>query len=437
VASGPWELTPVQNTAVSGRFPGAVRVRGAFGTGRSVVAACRAVHLASTRPGLVALVVPTATQLDPMRRRLEAIAEPDLLGRIVLDVPSGLARTLLAQFGTDIALSSQTLDKVWSTALTAVGLTSGGREMTPAMARDELRVIRGGGLTEAAQYDELRPELPTGLRHRVWALHKKYLDELRSRNVPDEHDLVRMARAALRVGMPSQVVAAVVDDANDLTVDELAMIHETVGDGPDALMLLDDGLPGLLPVGTTLRGAGIDVGGRRLDLMHEFRLTGPAWTSLVRLLQTDTAPDIVGLGERPRLVGRLTGGEGPAYLRSPMAAVRRERLLAHVQELVAAGAAPGSIALLLIDDEPEPELVVALLRAGLPVRGLDLENPKALALGRARDSRGVEFDHVVVPDAWHRDVVPVGGIRWDQRQRRRLLALALTRARQTVWIAGV
>ena len=432
----PWELSPAQAAAVSSQFSGPARVRGAFGTGRSVVAACRAVHLATSRPGIVAVVVPSTTQIDPMWQRLERVGEPEVLERILVDVPAGLARTVLAEFGTEARTSPETLAKIWAAAETQVGIKPGSTDPSVATVRDEVRLIRGRGLVDAAEYDNLRAEVPSSLRIQVWALHETYMDELRRRNLPDDHDLVRMARAALRAGMPSRITSAVVDDANDLTLDELMMIRELVGTGPDALTVLDDGMPGLLPVGTTLREAGIDVAGH-VDLQHDFRLTGPLWTSLVRLLQPDPGFDLAGTAERPRLVGQLPDGEGPAYLRSQVSALRRERLVSRVTELVAGGAAPGSIAMLLIEDEPEADLVRDLIRAGLPMRGLDLDDPASIALGRARDARGVEFDHVLVPDARHRDVVPVGGVRWDQRQRRRLLGLALTRARKTVWIAGV
>ena len=436
VRGGPWDLSPAQAAAVGGLFPGPARIRGAFGTGRSVAAAYRAVHLAHSRPGLVALVVPSPAQVEPMLRRLAEIGEDDVLGRIVVDVPAGLARTVLAEFGTDVNPAPESVARAWSVAQRSTGLGAAqGRSI--GLVRDEVALIRGRSLTSERDYDRLRQEVPTGLRHQVWVLHEAYLAELRQRNLPDEHDLVRMARAALRAGVPSQFTSAVVDDANDLTLDQLTMVRETVGTGVDALTVVDDGLPGLLPVGATLGEAGIDIDGRRVDLTHEFRLTGPAWTSLVRLLQSDAGRDVAGAADRPRLAGRLDDGEGPSYLRSQVIRLRRDKLVERVVELVSAGVAPESIALLHIEDEPEPELVAELVRAGVMVRGLDALDVPGAALGRARDARGVEFDHVLVPDARHRDVVPVGGLRWDQRQRRRLLGLALSRARETAWIAGV
>ncbi|MDR3068039.1 MAG: hypothetical protein LBU50_00850, partial [Cellulomonas sp.] len=440
--TGPWNLSPAQAAAVGGRFPGPMRLRGAFGTGRSVAAAYRAVHLAQSRsgrsglPGLVAIVVPSATQVEPMLRRLASVAEADVLERIVVDTPAGIAQRLLAEFGTEVNPAPESVARAWSVAQRSTGLAAAqGRSI--GLLLDEVALIRGRSLTDEADYDRLRPEMPPGLRHQVWVLHEAYLAELRQRNLPDEHDLVRMARAALRAGMPSELTAVVVDDANDLTVDQLTMLRETVGTGADAMTLVDDGLPGLLPVGATLGEAGIDIAQRQVDLTHEFRLTGPTWTSLVRLLQTDTGRDLVGTTDRPRLAGRLDDGEGPAYLRSQAIRLRRDRLVERVAELVGEGVPPQSIALLHIEDEPEPELVAELVRAGVMVRGLDALDMPAVALGRARDARGVEFDHVLVPDARHRDVVPVGGLRWDQRQRRRLLGLALSRSRETVWIAGV
>lgn len=436
VRTGPWNLSPAQAAAVGGRFPGPMRIRGAFGTGRSVAAAYRAVHLAHTRSGPVAVVVPSSAQIEPMIRRLTSIADTEVLERLVVDVPAGIAQALLAEFGTEVNLAPESVARAWSVAQRSTGLGAAqGRSI--GLLLDEVALIRGRSLTDEDDYDRLRQEMPAGLRHQVWVLYEAYLAELRRRNLPDKHDLVRMARAALRAGVPSELTAVVVDDANDLTPDELTMLRETVGTGPDALTVVDDGLPGLLPVGATLGEAGIDIAQRQVDLAHEFRLTGPAWTSLVRLLQTDAGRDLAGTTERPRLAGRLDNGEGPAYLRSQAIRLRRDRLVERVAELVGEGVAPESIALLHVEDEPEPELVAELVRAGVMVRGLDALDVPAVALGRARDARGVEFDHVLVPDARHRDVVPVGGMRWDQRQRRRLIGLALSRSRETAWIAGV
>ncbi|MCL2091832.1 MAG: hypothetical protein FWH11_11670 [Micrococcales bacterium] len=436
VRTGPWNLSPAQAAAVGGRFPGPVRIRGAFGTGRSVAVAYRAVHLAQTRPGLVAIVVPAAAQVEPMRRRLQSVASTDVLERIVVDVPAGIARSVLAEFGTEVDPAPESVARAWSVAQRSTGLGAAqGRSI--GLLLDEVALIRGRSLTSEGDYARLRQEMPSGLRHQVWVLHETYLAELRRRNLPDEHDLIRMARAALRAGVPSELTAVVVDDANDLTLDQLTMLRETVGTGTDALTVVDDGLPGLLPVGATLGEAGIDIAQRQVDLAHEFRLTGPAWTSLVRLLEADTGRDVVGTTDRPRLAGRLDDGEGPAYLRSQAIRLRRDKLVERVVELIGEGVPPESIALLHIEDEPEPELVAELVRAGVMVRGLDALDVPTVALGRSRDARGVEFDHVLVPDARHRDVVPVGSLRWDQRQRRRLLGLALSRSRETAWIAGV
>ena len=434
--AGPWDLTPGQSAAISTCFPGPARVRGAFGTGRSVVAVSRAVHLAQTRPGVVALIVPSPAQVEPTRRRLALVATDDELDRIVVDVPAGVAQAVLHEFGTEVNPAPESVARAWAAAQRTTGLGAAqGRSI--ALVCDEVGLIRGRSLISEGGYHRLRQEVPGGLRHQVWVLHEAYVAELRRQNVPDEHDMVRMARAALRAGVPSQFTSAVVDDANDLTVDQLAMLRETVGTGEDALTIIDDGLPGLAPVGATLGEAGIDVGQRQLELTHEFRLTGPAWTSLVRLLQPDTGRDIAGTTDRPRLSGAMDDGEGPAYLRSQAIRVRREMLVERVVELIADGVDPGAIALLHIEEEPEPDLVAELVRAGVLPRGLDALDVSGVALGRARDARGVEFDHVLVPDARHRDVVPVGGLRWDQRQRRRLLGLALSRSRETAWIAGL
>jgi len=427
-------LTPDQTAIVTTRFAGPVRIRGAFGTGRSVAVAHRAVHLAETRPGVVAVIVPSAVQVEPMRRRLAAITPA--AGRIVVDVPAGIAVSVLAEFGTEVTLAAEPVARAWAAAQRATGLgaAQGG---SIGLVRDEVAVIRGHDSMSEGGYHRLRQEVPSGLRHHVWMLHEAYQAELHRHNLPDEHDLVRMARAALRAGVPSQITSAVVDDANDLSPAQLSMICEIVGTGADALMLADDGLPGLPPVGAVLAEAGIDIADRQFELTHEFRLTGPAWTSLVRLLQPDTGRDLTGVADRPRLSGKMDDGEGPAYLRSPSAVVRRDKLVERVVELISTGVAPEAIALLHIDDDPEPELVSALVRAGIALRPLDALDRPGVAVGRARDSRGVEYDHVLVPDARHRDVVPVGGLRWDQRQRRRLLGLALSRSHETAWIAGV
>jgi len=436
VRTGPWDLTPAQATVVSTHFAGPVRVRGAFGTGRSVALAHRAVHLAMTRPGVVAVVVPSPAQIAPTRRRLASIADEDVLAQIVVDVPAGIAGSVLTEFGTDVNPAPEEVARAWAAAQRATGLGAAqGRSI--GLLRDEVTLIRGHSSMSEGGYQRLRKELPSGLRHQVWVLHQAYVAELHHQNVPDEHDLVRMARAALRAGVPSRFTSAVVDDANDLTPAQLSMVCEIVGTGDDALTVADDGLPGLAPVSPVLADTGIDIGGRQIELTHQFRLTGPAWTSLVRLLQPDTGRDITGAVDRPRLAGRMDDGEGPAYLRSQAIRLRRDKLIERIFELVRDGVAPESIALLHIEEEPEPELVAELFRAGVAVRDLDALDRPGVALGRARDSRGVEYDHVLVPDARHRDVVPAGALRWDQRQRRRLLGLALSRSRDTAWIAGI
>jgi hypothetical protein len=439
----PWTafLDAAQAGAAWRRWPGPLRVRGLPGSGTSVVAVHRAVHLARTWEGPVALVAPTAGQVGALRSRVMTIA-PELVDRVVVARPAELARRVLTGAGIPVRDDPALVGSAWSTAERSAGVLAigfDGQTSDGRLRNEVLDVVRGRGLTEPAAYQDLRPDLPAALRHRIWVLAEAYAAELHRCGVPDDHDLVRIATEALAVGSARPGFdAVVVDGAQDLTLGALRFVAALAGDGEDALTVLDDGLPGLAPVGPTLREAGIDVADRVVDLEVSHRLSIQSWAYAVGLLTADGVPDLAGATDLPRVRAGLVEGAEPVYVRSAIARLRRAKLVGRLLDLLASSQArPGDAAVLYLAEEVDPDLLTDLAEAGLPVVGLAEPDPGAVHVGTVGEARGLEFDHVLVADAPHRMFVdePL-----DSGQRvlaRRALALAVTRARTGVWIGGV
>lgn len=435
-------LDPAQATAAWRSCAGPLRVRGLPGSGTSTVAVHRAVHLARTWDGLVALVVPAAPLAAELWDRLVLVG-PDVAERVVVARPAELARRVLAQSGLLLRDEPSALAAAWSAAELHAGvLTSGadGQAGDGRVRAEVMHVVRGRGLSDPASYDAARPELPPQLRHEVWALSQAYARELVRRNVPDDHDVLRIATAALSAGSIDDpgFAAVVVDDAQDLTLGALRFVRALAGDGEDSLMVIDDGLPGLHPGAASLPEAGIEVGDRLVNLEISRRLSVQSWAYVVQLLTPDGARDVGGLAARPRVRGGLHVGVEPEYVRSAIARLRREKLVARACELLhAPGVCPAGVAVLCLGREPEPALLTDLAQAGLVVTDLADPDPDAVHVGTVRESRGLQFDHVLVADAPHRMFVDEPREGWDRVLTRRLLALAVTRARASVWIGGV
>lgn len=448
-------LHPAQARVVRRSFNGPARIRGAAGTGKTVVGLHRAAYLARTRQGKVLVTTYIRTLPDVLRQQLTRLA-PDVVDRVEFAGVHETAKRVLDERGVTCHIDGKQIASAWTAAW---GRVAGGsvidsdRHEQDYWHEEVSYVIKGRGLTRWEQY-ALLPRL--GRRHRlgphqrrvVWELYEAYEQELRSRGVHDFADQIALAEAELRRQPPTErYTAVVVDEAQDLTCMMIRMLHALVGDAPDGLTLVGDGQQTIYPGGFTLAEAGVSVAGRGTVLDVNYRNTREILQFASLLVKDDEFADIEGAtarGDRPSQVPRT--GPKPVYVRCSDQADRERRMVLRVHEVVAeVGTNFGDVGVLSLSRRGVELAYDALKKAGVPVVNLEKYDGvpvNRVKVGTVKRAKGLEFKQVLVVDPYASWLTEKPDTLDDvDRERRdyrlRELYVAMTRARDGLWVASI
>jgi hypothetical protein len=237
-------LRPDQLALVTTSWDGPARITGAPGTGKTVVGLHRAAYLAGRSTGSVLYVAPTAliTRLGGLGARLAPEASDRIVFTSLVDLAHALVTRTGEWFEVDARRSSIVFMSVW---LSVGGGLLSGIDERPAYWQEEIdHVIKARGITSFDEYAALDRvdrgvSLDRDQRDGVWRLYTDYQRRLVKCRIHDVNDLLIAARDLVRGGLVRPSYSAVIaDDAQDLPLVGLQLLHALVGDGPDRLLLL-------------------------------------------------------------------------------------------------------------------------------------------------------------------------------------------------------
>ena len=447
-------LHPEQARLVRRSFSGPSRIRGAAGTGKTVVALHRAAHLARTTGGPVlvtSLVRTLPNVLESLLRRLA----PDVADRVEFRSVHGFAAELLAQRGThldvDAEAASRLFDELWRTH----GQTGPLGAIDPAARywyEEVSAVLKGRGLTRFEQYAHLprhgrRRALTTAQRAAVWELYVAYELALRERDLADWQDVILEAEASLREEPLDRYRAVVVDEAQDLSAMMIRMLHALVGDAPDGLTLVGDAQQAIHPGGATLAEAGVDVTGRSVALDVNYRTTAEIAGFARLVVAGDELVDLEGAPAEPDESEATRRGPRPVHTVFPSRAVHDRSLVERVRRIVATGREQGGgpglgdIGVLALHAWHARQAAAALEEAGIPTIDLadyDGTPVDAVKVGTIKRAKGLEFAEVLVvrtpPHLVQQGVLGDDAAAERTALQRRELYVGMTRARDGLWI---
>jgi hypothetical protein len=409
-------LHPVQSLSAKRSARGPSRVRGAAGTGKTVVALHRARFLADQTDGEV-LLTTFVNNLPRVWERLLRSFPEQTRGRIVCRTVNQLARELYFAGGgkrqiADEAQRSAVIHDVWAPrqrrlgGLTELGLQEEFDFMIIGRSLDDLpayvalpRTGRGTPLSLAA-------------REAVWEAYEEYSRKMGKARLTFWPELKRDALLVLRDGRASKRFDAVVaDEAQDLGETAVLMLTELSGGLPAPnLTLVGDGQQSIYPGGFSLLQLGIDIRGRSTVLRTNWRNTYMIWRAAQAFIAGEGFDDL----EEDTASGR-DAEESPLPMREGLAPglwiapVGDDAELAAeiVRETIENGARPGNTAVLAPTNRGADALRSALGAAGVECADLAKyvgEYEPVVRVGTFHRAKGLEFKHVVVTglnrDTW-------------------------------------
>jgi hypothetical protein len=447
-------LDPIQRDLVERIYKGPARIRGAAGTGKTVVALHRARELAML--GRRVLVTTYVRNLPDVYEQIFARFAPEVHANVEFASVHRWAYRCLHRHGTAVRIDPGAARSAWKVAcdqtappgslLRKAGLTS-------SYLQEEVDwVIRGRALPDLDTYLALERSgrgtpLTADLRREVWQLGEEYAAEMRRRGVTDFTNALLRAYELVRDN-PPEYDAVIVDEAQDLTDAALRLLYALVGDRPNGLLLVGDGQQSIYPGGFNLSSLGINVRGRSHVLTRNYRNTREVYAaaeSLVRDHDFDDggteaesgvrAVEVVRSGPSPTIAGNATEEEHDLAL------------AAAIESAIDGGTGIGDLAVLVPTNSLVDRYAELIDSLGLPTQHLKDYNgsPSSLVkVGTYQRAKGLEFKRVFLPR------LDPAGLR-ERRSRaadtethaehlallRRRLFVAMTRARDGLWLGWV
>jgi len=458
----PWEkwivfLHPAQREIVELDFNGPARVAGSAGTGKTIVALHRAVHLArahlDTRVLLATFSDPLAAALHERLKRLIG-NQPQLAERLEVHSMAAVARRLYeANFGSPDMASEEEQRSLIGAAATETP----GHKFTPAFLWSEWsQVVDAWQLGSWEAYrDVTRLGRKTRLaeRHRavLWSIYEKVRTELEARGkltVPAmfERLTARVGRAAAQ-GRPA-FDFAVIDEAQDVSVAELRFLAALGGDRPNALFFAGDLGQRIFRAPFSWCALGVDVRGRSQTLRINYRTSHQIRRAADRLLPAELA-DVDGVAEERRGTVSAFNGPEPEVWVLPTVEQETATVADWLGRLHAEGLPSQEIGVFVRSEAELDRATAAVRRAGLEaaaVASTGLAKRGSVAIGTMHLAKGLEFRAVAVM-ACDDEIVPLQsrieqvGDEADLEEvydtERHLLYVACTRARERLLVSGV
>ena len=455
----PWEkwtvfLHPAQRQVVERSFRGPARTSGSAGTGKTIVALHRAVHLARAHPDARVLLTTFSTALaDALRTRLMRLIanEPKIAERLEVGSMDEIGRRLYqAHFGRPELVSEEQVRELLRGAASEVEEQKFSQHF---LWTEWSRVVDAWQLVSWEEYRDVprlgrKTRLSERQRAVLWSTFSKVSAALDERGLLTEPRLFRRLERRLPKLAHPPFEFCVVDEAQDIGVAELRFLAALGAGRPDALFFAGDLGQRIFQTPFSWRALGVDIRGRSQTLKVNYRTSHQIRRQADRLLPSETS-DVDGNTDRRMGTVSVFNGAEPVVriLDSPdeECVVIAEWLEARKQE----GYTPHEIGIFVRSDPELERAAEAAGKAGFST--VDLARHAggvtgSVAVGTMHFAKGLEFRAVAVA-ACDDEVLPsqtrIGNV-GDQADleevyttERHLLYVACTRARDHLLVTGV
>jgi mRNA-degrading endonuclease RelE of RelBE toxin-antitoxin system len=454
----PWDkwtvfLHPAQRRLVERHFNGPARVGGSAGTGKTIVALHRAVHLARHYPTTrVLLTTFSDTLAKVLRARLRVLIgnQPRLGEQIEVEAMESVALRLYERkFGKIKIASHETVEAMVHEAKAAV---SEGKFSDKFLVSEWEEVVDAWQLDTWEQYREVtrlgrRSRLNQAQRATLWQVFEVVRERLRSRGEITRQGIFNSLAKGYRESGVSPFDFAVVDEAQDIGIGQLRFLAALNGNRPDSLFFTGDLGQRIFQQPFSWKALGVDIRGRSATLHTNYRMSHQIRVQADRLLGVEVA-DVDGNKEERQGTVSLFNGTAPEV---HVFKSREEEIAAVAGWLRARrgeGREPEEMAVFVRSAAQLDRAAAAAQQAGLAMLVLDQVFESAagkLSISTMHLAKGLEFRAVAVM-ACDDDVLPLqerlktvadeAELEDVYNTERHLLYVACTRARDHLMVSS-
>jgi mRNA-degrading endonuclease RelE of RelBE toxin-antitoxin system len=455
----PWEkwtifLHPAQRLLVERDYSGPARVSGSAGTGKTIVALHRSVHLARAKPDARLLLTTfSETLANALRSKLRLLIsnEPRLGERIEVHAMNSIGRRLYeVNLGKVQIATSDTIRQIIEEASNA---SRGNRFSLHFLRTEWEQVVDGWQLDTWEAYRDVsrlgrKTRLKEPQRALLWSIFEDVRSRLRSKGVITYSGMFNRLATHFERSARSPFDFVVVDEAQDVSIAQLRFLAALDAGRANKLFFAGDLGQRIFQQPFSWKALGVDVRGRSTTLRINYRTSHQIRMQADRLLGPEVS-DVDGNVENRRTTVSLFNGPLPT-IKILNAVVEEtgmvgEWLKARIHE----GVQPHEIAMFVRSSAQLDRAKAAAKHADLPLNVLD-ENVETaigkISIGTMHLAKGLEFRAVAVM-ACDDEIIPLqerietvvddADLEDVYNTERQLLYVACTRPREYLSVSGV
>ena len=455
----PWEkwtvfLHPAQRQLVEREYNGPARVSGSAGTGKTIVALHRAVHLARRHPESRVLL---ATFSDALATALRVCLtrlignEPKIAERLEVHAMGGIGRRLYAARAGRLDLARD--EDVRTLLDRAAAGVEGHRFSAHFLWTEWSTVVDAWQLQSWEDYRDVprlgrKTRLAEKQREVLWAIFSRVRSALAEDGRLTEPAMFTRLAAKMAEAAHPPFDFCVVDEAQDVGVAELRLLAALGGGRPNGLFFAGDLGQRIFQTPFSWRSLGVDVRGRSHTLRINYRTSHQIRRQADRLLPPELA-DVDGNAEKRGATVSVFNGPAPELRVFDSPEEETEAIAGWLRARQGEGYAPQAIGVFVRSEAQIERALSAVRAAGMQPVQLDAGAggvSGSVAVGTMHLAKGLEFRAVVVA-ACDDEVVPLQGriehvadeadLEEVYGTERHLLYVACTRARDRLLVTGV
>ena len=455
----PWDkwavfLHPAQSALVEREFSGPARISGSAGTGKTIVALHRAVHLARVHDQARVLLTTFSKPLaNALRVKLASLvaSEPEIAARITVKAITAVGYDLYAERFGQPQIAPPALIK---TLITKAAAEVEGHKFSSHFLFGEWTEVADAWQlkTWEAYRDVSRLGRKTRIggkqREILWTIFEHVRAGLAERKAVTWADVFGQLVDQLATDKQRPYDHAVVDECQDLGVAEARFLAVLASGQPDGLFFTGDLGQRIFQQPFSWKALGLDVRGRSFTLRINYRTSHQIRLHADRLLPS-TVSDVDGNAEGRRGTVSMFDGPSPLVTVCKDADKEAEAVGTWITQRLGEGYQPHEIGIFVRSDAELKRARAALKIAG--ARSIELSDKVevedgSVAISTMHFAKGLEFRSVVVM-ACDDEVIPLqeriesvaddADLEEVYNTERHLLYVACTRARDHLLITGV